>query len=102
METVKPMQARKNGHKIDDDPLWFIDAQEYENQCSSEAKFVKDLDQFDMILQAYEYETSLGRPRELDQFFQSTAGMYLQLYTKLSQDRSGRLRLVLRSLINAL
>ncbi len=30
--------------------------QEYESQTSSEAKAVKDLDRFEMILQAFEYE----------------------------------------------
>ena len=32
--------------------LW----QEYENGETMEAKFVKDLDKFEMILQAFEYE----------------------------------------------
>jgi len=48
--------------------------QEYEGQSSPEAQFVKDLDQFDMILQAYEYETAEQRPNDLNEFFVSTEG----------------------------
>lgn len=48
--------------------LW----EEYENQETSEAKAVKDLDRFDMILQAYEYETLLEKPLSLQEFFDST------------------------------
>lgn len=48
--------------------LW----QEYENQSSEEAKLVKDIDKFDMILQAEEYETAQGK--NLQQFFDSTEG----------------------------
>lgn len=52
--------------------LWL----EYETQSSAEAQFVKDVDKFDMILQAYEYETEEGRPKELEEFFQSTEGKF--------------------------
>lgn len=48
---------------------------EYETQSSAEAQFVKDVDKFDMILQAYEYETADDRPKELEEFFQSTEGI---------------------------
>ena len=48
--------------------------QEFENQSSDEGKFVKDLDQFDMILQAYEYEMAEQQPGGLDEFFKSTEG----------------------------
>lgn len=34
-------------------------AQEYETGTSAEAMVVKDLDKFDMILQAYEYEQGM-------------------------------------------
>lgn len=50
---------------------------EYETQSSAEAQFVKDIDKFDMILQAYEYETAEDRPKELEEFFQSTEGIDL-------------------------
>lgn len=33
--------------------------QEYEKASSPEAKYVKDFDKFEMILQAYEYETGI-------------------------------------------
>jgi 5'-deoxynucleotidase len=46
--------------------LW----REYELGASDEAKFVKDLDRFDMLLQAFEYEQCQGVA--LDAFFEST------------------------------
>lgn len=68
--------------------------QEYEEGTSPEAIFVKDLDKFDMIFQAFEYErcefhflspsgvcvtnncciTAQDRLKELQQFFDSTKG----------------------------
>ncbi|KAG6599129.1 5'-deoxynucleotidase HDDC2, partial [Cucurbita argyrosperma subsp. sororia] len=50
--------------------LWM----EYENNSSPEAKIVKDLDKVEMILQALEYESEQGK--DLDEFFQSTAGKF--------------------------
>lgn len=49
--------------------------QEYENQCTAEAKFVKQLDQCEMILQAFEYEELENTPGRLQDFYDSTAGM---------------------------
>ncbi|XP_023710840.1 HD domain-containing protein 2 isoform X2 [Cryptotermes secundus] len=46
---------------------------EYEEQKTPEAKLVKELDRFDMILQAFEYETVESRPHGLQEFFDSTA-----------------------------
>ncbi|KAK9084521.1 hypothetical protein Syun_031537 [Stephania yunnanensis] len=51
--------------------LWM----EYEQSSSLEAKIVKDFDKVEMILQALEYETEQGK--NLDDFFQSTAGARL-------------------------
>lgn len=50
--------------------LW----QEYEAQETGEAKFVKDLDRFEMILQAHEYEESEEKTGSgwLQEFFDST------------------------------
>ncbi|MCL7024340.1 hypothetical protein MKW94_013370 [Papaver nudicaule] len=50
--------------------LWM----EYENNSTPEAKVVKDLDKVEMILQALEYETEQGR--DLEEFFESTAGKF--------------------------
>ncbi|KAI4335496.1 hypothetical protein L6164_014136 [Bauhinia variegata] len=50
--------------------LWM----EYEANSSPEAKFVKDLDKVEMILQALEYENEQGK--DLNEFFQSTAGKF--------------------------
>ncbi|XP_046383022.1 5'-deoxynucleotidase HDDC2 [Ischnura elegans] len=49
---------------------------EYEDQSTPEAKFVKDLDRFDMILQAFEYEKESKKPRSLQEFFDSTNGKF--------------------------
>ena len=46
--------------------LW----EEYEEGTSREALYVKDIDKFEMILQAHEYETA--QSLRLDQFFEST------------------------------
>ncbi|KAJ8634724.1 hypothetical protein MRB53_008991 [Persea americana] len=50
--------------------LW----KEYEENSSPEAKVVKDFDKVEMILQALEYENEQGK--DLDEFFQSTAGKF--------------------------
>ncbi|CAL1537261.1 unnamed protein product [Lymnaea stagnalis] len=52
--------------------LWL----EYEDQTSPEAKFVKDLDKFEMLFQAYEYENQLSKPKSLQEFFDHTLGKY--------------------------
>lgn len=54
--------------------------QEYENQCTAEAKFVKQLDQCEMILQAFEYEVLENTPGRLQDFYDSTAGMTFGLF----------------------
>ncbi|KAI1240972.1 hypothetical protein IHE44_0009428 [Lamprotornis superbus] len=53
--------------------LW----EEYENQSTAEAKFVKQLDQCEMILQAFEYEELENTPGRLQDFFDSTAGKFV-------------------------
>lgn len=50
--------------------------QEYENQSSPEAKFAKDLDRYDMILQAFEYEKRENTPKKLEEFFKATYGKF--------------------------
>ncbi|KAJ8322163.1 hypothetical protein KUTeg_000634 [Tegillarca granosa] len=45
-------------------------------ESSEEAKFVKDLDKFDMILQAHEYEQLDKRPKQLQEFFDGTEGKF--------------------------
>ncbi|XP_038208336.1 5'-deoxynucleotidase HDDC2 [Zerene cesonia] len=49
---------------------------EYETQSSPEAKFAKDLDRYDMILQAFEYEKRENSPKILEEFFTSTYGKF--------------------------
>jgi len=50
--------------------------QEYNDQSTPEAKYVKDLDKFDMIFQAYEYEQLENKPGSLQEFFDSTEGRH--------------------------
>ncbi|XP_064597413.1 5'-deoxynucleotidase HDDC2-like [Liolophura sinensis] len=50
--------------------------EEYENQTSKEAEFVKDLDRFEMILQAHEYEQDDQQKVNLQEFFDSTRGKF--------------------------
>lgn len=52
--------------------------QEYEKQSTKESKFVKDLDRFDMVLQAFEYEQQSKSPckETLQEFFDSTEGKF--------------------------
>ncbi|KFM83590.1 HD domain-containing protein 2, partial [Stegodyphus mimosarum] len=50
--------------------------EEYENQATAEAKAVKDLDKFDMILQAYEYEKESIESISLQGFFNNTEGTF--------------------------
>ncbi|XP_066269512.1 5'-deoxynucleotidase HDDC2-like [Branchiostoma lanceolatum] len=52
--------------------LW----EEYEQESTAEAKAVKDLDKFDMVLQAFEYETLQNRHGQLQDFFNSTRGKF--------------------------
>ena len=52
--------------------LW----EEYENQLTPEANFVKDVDRFEMILQAFEYEAEENRTKQLQEFFDSTHGKF--------------------------
>eukprot|EP00124_Ichthyophonus_hoferi_P002280 Ihof_evm8s149 gene=Ihof_evmTU8s149 len=52
--------------------LW----REYEDNKTPAAKFVKDLDKFEMIVQAYEYEQAEDRQGELETFFAGTRGVF--------------------------
>ena len=65
---------------------------EYENQETEEAKFVKDLDKFEMILQAFHYEQELNKPGSLQEFFNSVEGklktpVVKELAMKLNEER---------------
>jgi len=66
---------------------------EYETQSTIEAKLVKDIDKFDMILQADEYEQA--QDKQLDTFFKGTVEKiqhpFMQsLTTELTQQRTAR------------
>ncbi|GCB71303.1 5'-deoxynucleotidase HDDC2 isoform X2 [Scyliorhinus torazame] len=69
--------------------LW----EEYENQSSAEAKYVKELDRFEMIMQAFEYEQLEQKPGRLQEFYDSTKGNFhhpeiLQLVATLNAERN--------------
>lgn len=68
--------------------LW----QEYEDQETKEAKFVKDLDRFEMILQAHEYEDSEGKPGWLQEFFDFTKDKFQHPIVKDWVDELNKLR----------
>lgn len=51
--------------------------EEYEQQISAEAQFVKDCDRYDMILQAFEYEQRDCTPGKHQEFFDSTKDKFL-------------------------
>ncbi|XP_030054347.1 5'-deoxynucleotidase HDDC2 [Microcaecilia unicolor] len=72
--------------------LW----EEYEGQSSAEAKFVKDLDQCEMILQALEYEELEKNPGRLQEFYDSTAGNFshpeiVQLVATINEERNSNI-----------
>lgn len=49
---------------------------EYEGGKTAEAKFVKDLDRLDMVMQAFEYEKRDNCPLKHQEFFDSTKGKF--------------------------
>ncbi|KAM9317347.1 5'-deoxynucleotidase HDDC2 [Gastrophryne carolinensis] len=72
--------------------LW----EEYELQTSAEAKFVKELDQCEMILQALEYEELEKKPGRLQDFYNSTAGKFkhpevVQLVSAIYEQRNSNI-----------
>ncbi|CAG8528880.1 10389_t:CDS:2 [Paraglomus brasilianum] len=71
--------------------LWI----EYEKAETREALFVKDIDKFEMIVQAYEYERSENR--DLDEFFKSTEGKFTHPLVKSWVDELYRKRNEVRS-----
>nr|XP_056712484.1 5'-deoxynucleotidase HDDC2 [Euleptes europaea] len=72
--------------------LW----EEYEYQSSPEARFVKELDQCEMILQAFEYEELENNPGRLQEFYNSTAGKFnhpeiVQLVSSINTERKTKI-----------
>lgn len=70
MERIRTTLGASNERAQEIYALWI----EYEEAATAEALFVKDLDKFEMIVQALEYEKSDGR--RLDSFFDSTIGRF--------------------------
>ncbi|KAG8123876.1 hypothetical protein E2320_019219 [Naja naja] len=72
--------------------LW----EEYEHQSTAEAKFVKQLDQCEMIIQALEYEELEKRPGTLQDFYDTTAGKFshpeiVQLVSSINKERNANI-----------
>ncbi|XP_026271998.1 5'-deoxynucleotidase HDDC2 [Frankliniella occidentalis] len=66
---------------------------EYEAKMTPEAKFVKELDSLDMILEAFSYEKEENQPGHLQEFFDSTKDKFshplvLSLVKELHKRRS--------------
>ena len=70
MEQITSLAGQKVGQELIG--LW----EEYEAQTTAEARFVKNLDRFDMILQAHQYEKNNGEAGKLEEFFDSTKGKF--------------------------
>lgn len=70
MEQIASLAGSKVGQELL--VLW----EEYESQTTAEAQFVKNLDRFDMILQAHQYEQKNGNLGHLQEFFTSTKGKF--------------------------
>ncbi|KAM9156256.1 5'-deoxynucleotidase HDDC2 isoform 2-T2 [Pangshura tecta] len=72
--------------------LW----EEYEHQSTAEARFVKELDQCEMILQASEYEELEKMPGRLQDFYDSTSGKFnhpevVQLVSSINIERNKKI-----------
>lgn len=65
---------------------------EYESKETKEAKFVKELDRFDMILQAYEYEKQENKPGIMQEFFDNTKGKFAHPLIKSMADELDKRR----------
>jgi len=70
MATISSLLPSQIGSEFES--LW----EEYESQQTPESKAVKDLDKFDMIMQAFEYEKSQKGADGLEEFFKSTEGIF--------------------------
>ncbi|KAI6646574.1 hypothetical protein LOD99_12695 [Oopsacas minuta] len=68
IERISSLLPESVGNEISQ--LW----EEYEKGETPESVYVKDLDKFDMIFQAYEYETSQNM--DLQEFFTSTEDLF--------------------------
>ncbi|RZF36914.1 hypothetical protein LSTR_LSTR004602 [Laodelphax striatellus] len=71
--------------------------EEYEAQETSEAKFVKELDRLDMVVQAYEYEKRDETYGHLQEFFDSTQGKFshplvMKILSQVHEKRKNRLK----------
>lgn len=59
---------------------------EYENISSLEARYVKDIDKYEMLVQAYEYEVQWGARVDLDQFWSARSSIKTEEVTAWAED----------------
>lgn len=67
--------------------------QEYEEGQTAEAKFVKDLDRLDLVMQAFEYEKRDNCANAHQEFFDSTEGKFnhplvVDIFNKIMSQRA--------------
>ena len=92
---MEKLQSILHPSKLGDElmALWL----EYEDGKTPESVYVKDIDKFEMILQANEYE-EIQQGLDLDEFFNSTSGyfktdFFKSLDTQLREKRDNRRRI---------
>lgn len=76
MKTLGSLVGKEIGTLLYD--LW----QEYEDNVTPEAVFVKDLDRFDMIFTASHYEKRDNEPKKCQEFFDTTEGKFQHPFIK--------------------
>lgn len=60
----------------------FTHQQEYEDGKTPEAKYVKDLDRLDLVMQAFEYEKRDSCPSQHQEFFDNTVQYFEHPFVK--------------------
>ncbi|SCU84067.1 LAME_0C08086g1_1 [Lachancea meyersii CBS 8951] len=78
-ELIKPYNPLAAQEILDD---WLA----YENISSLEARYVKDIDKFEMLVQCFEYEKRVGGKREMDQFWGAIKSIKTEEVQGLARD----------------
>ncbi|CAR30263.1 5'-deoxynucleotidase [Lachancea thermotolerans CBS 6340] len=78
-DLVKPYNAQAAQEIMDD---WLA----YENIASPEARYVKDIDKFEMLVQCFEYEKLHNGKRDLDQFWGAMSSIKTEEVKGWAQD----------------
>ncbi|SCU99389.1 LANO_0F01684g1_1 [Lachancea nothofagi CBS 11611] len=78
-ELIKPYNAQAAQEIMED---WLA----YENITSLEARYVKDIDKFEMLVQCFEYEKKAGGKRDLDGFWNAINSIKTEEVQSWAQD----------------